>query len=62
MSNANEATPHRAQVSVLAGPVHNETAQPLLFFAFWKRRDLQLERSEGDHIYAEEGWKLGYTG
>ncbi len=29
---------------------------------FWKRRDLRLKWSEGDHIYTEEGWKLQHTG
>ncbi len=34
----------------------------ITFLAFWKHRDLRLERLEGDYIYAEEGWNLGYTG
>ena len=33
----------------------------LTFLAFRKRRDLRLEGSEGDHTYAEEGWKLEHT-
>lgn len=37
------------------------TPPTVTFLAFWKCQDLQLEASEGDHIYVEESWKLEHT-